>query len=116
MFIKHSRRDAQSSVLTITDGKPSFAYSTNEMVEQLDDKGIMRYFVVVSAQGARSDAMKQMRKWASQPSYTNLLQIPGADILEADVSMWAQKALVKFCPQAYVPQPPVSVLRYIHVK
>ena len=32
----------------ITDGKPSFNLMTNEMVEQLDDKNIMCYFVVIN--------------------------------------------------------------------
>merc|ERR1719215_518673 len=92
-----------SSVLTVTDGKPSFAWMTNEMVEQLDDKSIMRYFVVVNNQGPTSDVMKQMQQWASQPWETNLIHIPGILVLAADYELWAQKALVKFCPNAYSP-------------
>ena len=38
MFMKGMCKDASQGVLMITDGKPSFAYMTNEMVEQLDDK------------------------------------------------------------------------------
>merc|ERR1719498_2250716 len=103
MFILGSRKSAQQSVLTITDGKPSFAWMTNEMVEQLDDKNIMRYFVVVNNQGPTSDVMQQMKDWASQPWETNLIHIPGILVLAADYDLWAQKALVKFCPNAYSP-------------
>jgi hypothetical protein len=103
MFILGSRKSAQQSVLTITDGKPSFAWMTNEMVEQLDDKSIMRYFVVVNNQGPTSDVMKQMKEWASQPWETNLIHVQGIMVLAADHDLWAQKALVKFCPNAYSP-------------
>merc|ERR1719291_1473465 len=103
MFILGSRKSAQQSVLTITDGKPSFAWMTNEMVEQLDDKGIMRYFVVVNNQGPTSDVMKQMHDWASQPWETNLIHVQGIMVLAADYELWAQKALVKFCPNAFSP-------------
>ena len=67
MFIKGARKSAQQSVLLTSDGKPSFAFMTNEVVEQFDDKGIMHYFVVVNNQGPNSDVMKQMKVWASQP-------------------------------------------------
>ena len=38
MFMKGMCKDASQGVLMITDLQPSFAYMTNEMVEQLDDK------------------------------------------------------------------------------
>jgi len=119
MFIKGSRKDAQQSVMTITDGKPSFAFMTNEMVEQLDDKGIMRYFVVVNDAGPTSDVMKQMKLWASQPWETNLIHIQGTLMLEADTNLWVEKALTKFCPLAYSPSIAVSeaaVYGFDHVK
>jgi len=119
MFIQGSRKSAQQSVLVVTDGKPSFAWMTNEMVEQLDDKGIMRYFVVVNNQGPTSDVMKQMHRWASQPWETNLIHIQGQAVLEASMDMWAEKALVKFCPLAYSPNTEThyeEVYGYAHVK
>jgi len=119
MFIKGSRKDAQQSVMTITDGKPSFAFMTNEMVEQLDDKGIMRYFIVVNDAGPTSDVMKQMKLWASQPWETNLIHVQGTLMLEADTDLWVEKALTKFCPLAYSPSIAVSesaVYGFDHVK
>jgi len=103
MFIKGSRRSAQQSVMVITDGKPSFAFMTDEMVHQLDDKGILRYFVAVNNQGAKSDTMMQLREWASSPWETNMIHIPGLAMMEADTDLWVEKALTKFCPEAYSP-------------
>jgi len=119
MFIKGSRKGAQQSIMLVTDGKPSFSFMTNEMVEQLDDKGIMRYFVLVNNQGPNSDAMKQMKQWASQPWETNLIHVQGLVMLEADPDLWAVKALTKFCPQSYSPSTAYheeTTYGYIHVK
>jgi len=119
MFIKGSRKSAQQSVMLITDGKPSFAFMTNELVEQLDDKNIMRYFVVVNNQGPNSDVMKQMQHWASQPWETNLIHVQGLTMLDADQELWAEKALTKFCPQAYSPSTgeyEEKMYGYAHVK
>ena len=51
MFTKGGRSTASQRVLMITNGKPSFNLMTNEMVEQLDDKNIMCYFVVINDDG-----------------------------------------------------------------
>merc|ERR1719498_132945 len=77
---------------------------TTEMVEQLDDKGIMRYFLLVNEDDLSSDGNQLMKSWASQPWETNLVHVPGGlTLLEADMDLWADKALVKFCPMAYSP-------------
>jgi len=103
-FIQGSRRGAQSAVMVITDGRPSFNFMTNEMVEQLDDKGITRYFLIINEQDLSSDGNRLMKAWASQPWETNLVHVPGGlTLLESDPDMWADKALVKFCPMAYSP-------------
>jgi hypothetical protein len=47
-FIQGSRRGAQSSVMVVTDGKPSFNFMTTKMVEQLEDKGVTRFFLLVN--------------------------------------------------------------------
>jgi len=103
-FIQGSRRDASSAVMVVTDGKPSFNFMTTEMVEQLDDKAIMRYFLLVNEEDLSSASNRVMKSWASQPWETNLVHVPGGlGLLDADTDMWADKALVKFCPMAYSP-------------
>jgi hypothetical protein len=100
MYTAAGRKGAQSALLVITDGKPSFQFQTNELVEQLDDKGVQRFFVVVSDNEKSVDMMK---KWASSPWETNLLHVPGLSPLEADQGVWSQKALTLFCPMAMSP-------------
>jgi len=103
-FIQGSRRGCQSAVLVVTDGKPSFNFMTNEMVEQLDDKAIMRYFLLINEEDLSSASNRLMKAWASQPWETNLVHVPGGlALLDADTDLWADKALVKFCPMAYSP-------------
>lgn len=100
MYTSTGRKGAQSAIMVVTDGKPSFAFQTNELVEQLDDKGVSRFFVVV---GENEKDLDLMKKWASAPWETNLLHIPGMAVVEADEGLWAQKALTLFCPAAMSP-------------
>jgi len=100
MYTQAGRKGAQSGLMVITDGKPSFQFQTNELVEQLDDKGVHRFFVVVSDNQKDVDLMK---KWASSPWETNMLHIPGVLPLQADEGVWGQKALTLFCPMSMSP-------------
>lgn len=102
MFRSGGRKGAQPAILTITDGKPSFEFQTQELVEQLDDKGVSRFFVVLTDNDKELDLMK---KWASAPWETNLLHVEGGMVsMEADEGVWVEKALTMFCPAAYSPQ------------
>jgi len=104
MFTKGSRKNAQQSVMVVTDGQPSFSFMTAEMVEQLDDKSIMRYFTLITETPMKADEMKNMRTWASQPWETNIVHVEGGLLmLEADPELWAEKAVTKFCPEAHSP-------------
>jgi hypothetical protein len=100
MYTTGGRKGAQSAILVITDGKPSFQFQTNELVEQLDDKGVSRFFVIV---GDSEKDLDLMKSWASAPWETNLLHVPGLPVLDADEGLWAQKALTLFCPDAMSP-------------
>jgi len=101
MYTTGGREGAQPALLVITDGTPSFQFQTNELVQQLDDKGVQRFFVVVTED---DKALEKMKNWASQPWETNLLHVPGFAPLEADNALWAQKALTLFCPAAMSPE------------
>merc|ERR1719213_953733 len=101
LFLLDGRKMAQSAVLTLTDGKPSFLFQTNEKVMQLKDKHIKLFFAPVTE--FKGEEMKLMQKWASSPWETHLVHIPGLLALKADEAVFAQKALVKFCPEAISP-------------
>jgi hypothetical protein len=119
-FIQGSRRGSHSAVMVITDGKPSFNFMTTEMVEQLDDKAITRYFFLINEEDLSSASNKLMKAWASQPWETNLVHVPGGlALLDADMDLWADKALVKFCPAAYSPSDAMweeASYGYAHIK
>jgi len=109
-FLQGSRRGAQSSVMVVTDGKPSFNFMTTEMVEQLEDKGVTRFFLLVNEEDLSSNANKLMKSWASDPWETNVVHVPGGlALLDSDMDLWADKALVKFCPRAYSPSEAVYI-------
>ena len=64
MYTGAGRKGVQSAILVLTDGKPSFKFQTNELVQQLDDKNVQRFFMMINE--AQGDEMKVMQKWASQ--------------------------------------------------
>merc|ERR1719331_1704823 len=101
LLLLGGRRTAQSAVMTLTDGKPSFLFQTNEKVLQLKDKHTKLFFVPVTE--FRGKELKLMKKWASRPWATNLVRVPGLDALSADPAVFAQKCLVMFCPEAISP-------------
>jgi hypothetical protein len=119
-FIQGSRRGSHSAVMVVTDGKPSFNFMTNEMVEQLDDKAITRYFLLINEDDLSSASNKLMKQWASQPWETNLVHVPGGlSLLDADMDIWADKTLVKFCPMSYSPSDAAweeASYGYAHIK
>merc|ERR1719235_1864586 len=93
-----SRRKAQSAVLTLTDGKPSFKFMTKEKVMQLKDKHVKLFFAPVT--DFDGDELKLMKEFASQPWQTHLVHVHGLEQLAADEEIWAQKMVVQFCPEA----------------
>merc|ERR1719388_117001 len=95
------RKAAQSAVLTLTDGKPSFLFQTYEKVMQLKDKHIQLFFAPITT--FKGEEVALMKKWASTPWETNLERIPGLEVLKADEDVFIQKVLVKFCPHAMSP-------------
>jgi len=101
MYTGAGRKGVQSAILVITDGKPSFKFQTNELVRQLDDKNVQRFFMVISE--SAGDEIKTIKKWASQPWETNFIHVPGMEALRADESVWTQKATVMFCPMSLSP-------------
>jgi uncharacterized protein YegL len=118
-FTNMAQAFSMAEDMIITDGKPSFSFMTSEMVEQLDDKGIMRYFFVISDEGEESDTMKLIKSWASQPWQTNVVHVHGMAVLEADPYLWVEKSVTRFCPFAYSPgagEWEEMSYGYIHVK
>merc|ERR1719281_557927 len=98
LLLLGGRKAAQSAVMTITDGKPSFIFQTHEKVMQLKDKHTKLFFVPITE--FKGEELKLMKKWASTPWPTNLVHIPGLQALGSAPKTFAQRCLVKFCPEA----------------
>jgi len=98
LLLLGGRKAAQSAVMTITDGKPSFIFQTNEKVLQLKDKHTKLFFVPITE--FKGEELKLMKKWASTPWPTNLVHVPGLDALASSKRRFVQRCLVKFCPEA----------------
>merc|ERR1719473_1215618 len=101
LFIRGGRKIAQSAVMTITDGKPSFLFQTHQKVMELKDKHVKLFFVPITE--FEGEELAVMKSWASSPWETHLVHVPGLEMLGADEDVFAQKALVKFCPHAISP-------------
>merc|ERR550514_1473080 len=101
LLMLNGRRNAQSAVLTLTDGKPSFIFNTHEKVMQLKDKHVKLFFAPVTE--FEGEELALMKKWASSPWETNLVHVPGLAPLKADSALFAQEMVVKFCPEAMSP-------------
>jgi hypothetical protein len=99
---QRGRKDAQSAVMTISDGKPSFLFETTEKAKELGDKGIMKYMVAIS-EFPGSDEWRLMRELASQPAGTNTVRVPGFDALQDGGGPFVREAIAKFCPAAHSP-------------
>lgn len=101
MMLTDGRKEAQSAVMVITDGKPTLLYETQEKVMELKDKSVKLFFApVTEAKGQEVDLMK---KWASQPWQSHLVHVPGLMPLKADGSVFASKFIATFCPEAMSP-------------
>merc|ERR1719174_1201422 len=101
MLIRGGRKIAQSAVLTLTDGKPSFLFQTHQKIMLLKDKHVKLFFAPVT--DFEGDELSLMREWASQPWQTHLVHVPGLEPLKADEEIFAQRMLVQFCPEAISP-------------
>lgn len=101
MWQLKGRKDAQSGIALLTDGKPTFLFQTNEKVRQLKDKAIKIFFAPVTRFMGTQLAL--MKKWATHPWQSHLVHIPGLLPLKADNSIFAGQLVATFCPLSMSP-------------
>jgi uncharacterized protein YegL len=102
LLTQKGRGYAQSAVMTISDGKPSFLFETREQAKVLESKGIQRFMVGIS-EFPGSDEWQLMKELASQPAFTNTVRVPGIDALQDGAGAFVEEAIVKFCPASMSP-------------
>lgn len=93
---------AQSAVLVISDGKPSFKYQTAQAAQELKDQNIKIFMAPIVE--FDNDELTWLKAWASKPTDSNYERIPGFSVLGGENdALYIQRLIVKFCPDATSP-------------
>jgi Mg-chelatase subunit ChlD len=101
MFLNGGRKEAQSSLVVITDGLPSFKFQTEQAVHELRDGGV--HVNIVTVRQHEGDETELMKSWVSYPKDTHYLHVPGVDSLQQQYKQYVTKAIVNFCPKSSSP-------------
>lgn len=102
MLKSSQRKDAQSVLILITDGKPTFKYQTRMAVDMFRKIGKL-VIVQIKSFPTESD-QNLMKSYVSAPSLGNYLLIPGKHALEMGFSKYVIKTAVQVCPNATSPK------------
>jgi len=97
------RAGASTTMLMITDGKPSFKFSTANVAKEFKDKGASVIVVEVNKKLSKDDKTFMENMIASEPWEANYLRIPGIKSLDRQMEFWATQVLVTACPRAFSP-------------
>ena len=87
------RKEAQSVVVVITDGKPSFQYQTRIAANKLKRQGVRLVFVCVQT-FAKLDFIKQL---SSFPSRDNVIHVNGLMKLHENMQKEARRVVSTIC-------------------
>lgn len=101
LFLNGGRKSAQSAMLVITDGQPSFKFQTHEAVQELRDTGV--HVNIVTVRSSPGDELELMKSWVSVPWKTHLIHIPGLLALSQDTKFYVTETLVQSCPRSESP-------------
>jgi len=97
------RAGAASTMLMITDGKPSFKFSTANVAKEFKDKGGQVIVVEVNKKLSKDDKTFMEQMIASEPWEANYVRIPGIKALDRQMEYWVTQVLVTACPRAFSP-------------
>lgn len=96
VFLNGGRKHAQSIVVVITDGKPSFKFQTSVAVKKLRRKGVKVVMIVVK-EFLKEDQHELLQKWSSVPRRTNFIHVPGLKDLKQNLGFWTNHVLIRSC-------------------
>merc|ERR550537_972718 len=97
------RAGASTTMLMITDGKPSFKFSTANVAKEFKDKGGQVIVVEVNKKLSQDDKTFMEQMIASEPWEANYVRIPGIKALDRQMEYWTTQVLVTSCPRAFSP-------------
>lgn len=100
VFMNGGRKSAQSVLIVITDGKPSFKFQTENAVKALRRKGVK--VVVVAVKSFLGEKEKHfLKQMVSKPTSTNFIHVAGLKSLKrpGEMDRQAGKVLIHSCPK-----------------
>jgi len=95
-FLNGGRQHAQSILVVISDGKPSFNFQTANEVAKARRKGVKVVMVVVK-EFLKDEQKELMKSWSSVPRATNFIHIPGLKSLRRHQHKWVNRVLIRTC-------------------
>jgi len=101
VLLQEGRKDAQSVVVVLTDGKPSFQYATKHAAKAIRDAGVRLVIVPIFQYG---DPVF-MQELASFPPKDNVLPIGGLEHLGENLLPEAIKLMTSTCAMLEPPEP-----------
>jgi len=102
IMMNGGRKSKPSTIVVVTDGKPTFKFETWNKVKQVKDEGVKVIMVIINDKLGKKDR-EFMKKLASGPDNENVVKIPGVKKLKADMDTYVTKALVHSCPRSQSP-------------
>jgi len=106
-ILQAGRKDAQSAVLVLFDGKVSFKFQTEQEVNKLKESAMVYMAPIMENEKAKE--MVEIKQWASQPWETNVEIIPGLQALKHNPEAYSSKLVAKFCPDSMSPSLQLAV-------
>jgi uncharacterized protein YegL len=97
--LMEGRKDAQSVVVVLTDGKPSFQFATRNAASALRDSGVRLVIAPIMTFGDPAF----MEELSSDPPADNVLNINGLEHLKANGAAEAMKVMTSTCPKLDTP-------------
>jgi hypothetical protein len=99
--LTYARKSAQSTVLIITDGRPSFKFQTGFAVKNLRKSARL---MIVQVQANRKQEIAELLKgYASEPWSLNYRHISGKKKLQGAYDSYATSVLADLCPKLISP-------------
>jgi len=96
MLSTGGRKQSPSTVMIITDGVPSFKFSTGQSAQVLRDKGI-KVVIVSVKEFPNKKTEGALKSWVSAPWQSNYIKVPGLKALSADFGTYVTKTIVQAC-------------------
>jgi Mg-chelatase subunit ChlD len=99
--LTNARKDANSVVLVITDGRPSFKFQTTHAVNDLRKSS--RLMIVHVKKHRKQEMAELLKGYASEPWDANYFHIPGKHALKESYDAYATEVIADICPKLVSP-------------